>query len=86
MTKRIDDATRAAVLDAIEASIGTAPVLTLRTGAPPTLLTDADTGTLLATIALPADWMAGAVAGSKAKSGTWSVAGDDDRLIAARGA
>src|SRR5262249_32278770 len=31
----------------------------------------ADSGTVLATLSLPSDWLAAASSGSKAKSGTW---------------
>lgn len=64
-------ATRNAILDAIEADIGTSAVLKIRTGAPPADVGTADSGTVLATLNLPSDWMAAASGGSKAKSGTW---------------
>ena len=67
-------AVRNARLDAIESTIGTSAVLKIRTGSPPTNITDADSGTVLASITLPSDWAAAASGGSKAKSGTWSVA------------
>lgn len=56
MTLRLRASTRTAMAAAIETDAGTSPKLELRTGAPPTNLTDADTGTLLATINLPSDW------------------------------
>ena len=62
---------RNAALDALETAIGTSAVLKIRTGAPPTNIADADSGTVLATLNLPSDWMAAASNGSKAKSGTW---------------
>lgn len=46
-------------------------VLEYRTGAQPASADDAPTGTVLATIALPADAMAAAASGAVAKSGTW---------------
>ena len=58
-------------LDAIETEIGTSPILRIRTGAAPANCAAADTGTVLATINLPSDWMAAAASSSKAKSGTW---------------
>lgn len=67
-------AVRNARLDAIEAAIGASPLLRIRTGAPPASLAAAATGTILAEIALPADWMQAAAAGSKAKAGTWEDA------------
>lgn len=62
---------RNAKLDAVETAIGTLAVLKLRTGAAPANCAAADTGTVLATLSLPSDWMAAASAGTKAKSGTW---------------
>lgn len=58
-------------LDAIETAVGTSAVLKIRTGAVPANCAAADTGTVLATLTLPSDWMAAASGGSKAKSGTW---------------
>jgi len=58
-------------LDAIESTIGTSPIMKVRTGAAPANCAAADTGTVLATLTLPSDWMAAASAGAKAKSGTW---------------
>ena len=68
---------RNAMIDAIEAATGASPTLELRTGAPPATCATADTGTVLATIALPADWMTTAAAGAKALSGTWQDAAAD---------
>ena len=62
---------RNAALDAIETAIGTAAVLKIRTGAAPANCGTADSGTVLATMTLPSDWLAAAASGSKAKSGTW---------------
>lgn len=70
MALDIADAVRNAMLDAIETEIGTAAVLKIRSGAPPGI-GSADSGTVLATLTLPSDWMAAASGGSKAKSGTW---------------
>lgn len=64
-------AARNAQLDAIETAIGTSAVLKLRTGAAPANCTAADSGTVVATMALPSDWMAAASGGTKALSGTW---------------
>lgn len=66
--------TRDARLDAIESDIGASPTLEIRTGAPPASCAAADSGSLLATLSLPADFMAAASNGSKAKAGTWQVA------------
>lgn len=58
-------------LDSIETAIGATAILRIRTGAPPANCGAADTGTVLATLTLPADWMAAASGGTKAKLGTW---------------
>lgn len=68
-------AVRNARLDAIETTIGTAPILELRSGSVPANCAAAATGTLLAQAALPSDWLAAAASGSKAKAGTWSLTG-----------
>lgn len=62
---------RNARLDAIETTAGASAVLKIFTGSPPANCAAADSGTVLATINLPSDWMASASGGSKAKSGTW---------------
>ncbi len=64
-------------LDAIETAIGTSAILRIRTGSVPANCAAADTGTVLATINLPSDWMAAASSGTKAKSGTWQDASAD---------
>jgi hypothetical protein len=71
MAVKLSVAVRNARLDAIETAIGVSAVLKIRTGAPPAAITDADSGTVLATCSLPSDWLAAASAGTKAKSGTW---------------
>ena len=62
---------RNARLDTIESTIGTSAVLKIRTGSVPANCAASDSGTVLATLTLPSDWMAAASSGSKAKSGTW---------------
>lgn len=62
---------RNARLDQIEATIGTAPTLELRSGTVPANCAAADSGTVIASMTLPSDWMAAASSGSKAISGTW---------------
>ena len=62
---------RNARLDAIETAIGASAILCIRTGAAPASCATADSGTVLATLNLPADWMADAASGSKSMSGTW---------------
>ncbi|MEK7422614.1 MAG: hypothetical protein AAB131_02120 [Actinomycetota bacterium] len=71
MAIQLSTAVRNARLDAIETAIGTSAVMKIRTGAAPANVATADSGTVLATLTLPSDWMAAASSGSKAKSGTW---------------
>ena len=71
MAVQLSVAVRNARLDAIESTIGTAAVLKIRTGAAPSDVATADSGTVLASLTLPSDWLAAASSGSKAKSGTW---------------
>lgn len=75
MSKKLSVAVRNAMLDAEEIVIGTAPLLQLFTGAPPADCAAADSGTKLAEITCPSDWMAAAANGIKAKAGTWSTNG-----------
>lgn len=70
-------AVRNARLDAIETAIGASPIMRIRTGAAPASCATADSGTVLATLNLPADWMADAASGSKSMSGTWQDASAD---------
>lgn len=58
-------------LDAVESTIGTSAILKFRSGAPPATVATASSGTVLATLNLPSDWMAAASARAKSKSGTW---------------
>ena len=61
-------------LDSIESTTGATAKLMCYTGSAPANCAAAATGTLLATITLPSDWMAAASGGVKAKAGTWSGA------------
>lgn len=65
---------RNAQLDAVEATVSTAPLLRIYSGAAPANCAAAASGTLLAEMTLPSDWMAAASSGSKALSGTWQDA------------
>lgn len=71
MAVQLSVAVRNARLDAVETNIGTSAVLRIRSGAQPATCATADSGTVLATLSLPVDWMAAASSGSKALSGTW---------------
>ena len=74
---------RNARLDAIETAIGTSAVLKIRTGSAPANVATADSGTVLATLTLPSDWMAAASGGAKALSGTWQDTSADNTGTAA---
>jgi hypothetical protein len=71
-------AVRNAQNDAIESTIGVSAVLKIRTGAAPANCAAADTGTVVATMALPSDWMANSASGVKGLSGTWQDAAADN--------
>jgi hypothetical protein len=71
MATQLSTTVRNGMLDSVESTIGTSPILRLRSGAVPSNCAAADSGTVIATINLPSDWMAAAASGSKAKSGTW---------------
>jgi hypothetical protein len=65
------DAVRNARANAVETAVGASPICRLRTGAKPTNCAAPSTGTVVATIALPIDWMGAAAAGVKALLGLW---------------
>lgn len=77
MALQLSTAARNAALDSLETTVGTAPTLEIRTGAAPANCATADAGTVLATLALPSDWLATASGGTKALSGTWQDAAAD---------
>lgn len=64
-------AVRNARLDSIETTIGVSAILRVRTGAAPANCAAVDTGTVVATINCPSDWLAAAASGSKGITGTW---------------
>ena len=70
-TMNLSTAVRNGMLDAIETVIATAPIMRIRTGALPATCATADSGTVLATLTLPSDWMAAAASGAKTILGTW---------------
>lgn len=72
MTVQLSVAARNALLDALEVAIGTDPILEIRTGAQPANCATAASGTLLASMTLPSNWMANAASGAKALAGSWS--------------
>lgn len=65
---------RNARLDVVESHVGTAPILRIYSGGKPDLTTDPSTGTLLAAITLPSDWMDAASGAVKEMLGSWAVA------------
>jgi hypothetical protein len=78
MAFQFSTAARNAALDAIETAVGTAPTLTIRTGSAPATCATARSGTVLATIVLPSDWLAAASGGAKAiAGGPWQDASAD---------
>ncbi len=83
MAVQLSTAVRNARLDAIETTIGTSAILKIRTGAQPANCAAADSGSVLATLNLPSDYLAAASSGSKAKSGTWEDASADGTGTAA---
>ena len=77
MALQLSAAVRNARVNVIETTIGASAVLKIRTGAAPADCAAADSGTVLATLTLPSDWMAAASGGAAAKSGTWQDASAD---------
>ncbi len=77
MAMQYSVAVRNARLDSIETAIGASAILKIRTGAPPANCATADSGTVLATANLPADYLAAASGGTKSLSGTWQDASAD---------
>jgi hypothetical protein len=71
-------AVRNAQNDAIESTIGASAVLKLRSGAAPASCAAADTGTVVATMTLPADWMAASASGVKGLAGVWQDTSADN--------
>lgn len=63
--------------DAIETTIGASPILQIRSGPAPANCAATDTGTLLASMTLPADWASPSSGGVKALLGTWQDAAAD---------
>lgn len=92
MAIQLSVAVRDARADAVETAIGAGARLKIFTGAQPANCAAADSGTLLADVTCPSDWMAASASGTKSKSGTWSDASADGtgsaahfRLYAANG-
>lgn len=71
MAIQLSTGVRNARLDQFESTAGTAALLTIRSGAQPANCATANSGTVLATLTLPSDWMAAASGGVKGLAGTW---------------
>lgn len=81
MTLQLGTIIRNARLDAIETAVnaGGAPILLrIFTGAAPANCAAANSGTALATITLPTDWMNNASGATKTKLGTWQDTAADN--------
>jgi hypothetical protein len=84
MAIQFNAATRNARLDTIESTNGTSCSMEIRTGAQPATCATASSGSILATINLPSDWLAAASAGSKAiAGGPWTDSSADGTGTAA---
>jgi len=77
MAIQLSAAVRNAMLDSLETAIGVSAVLKIRSGSAPANVATADSGTVLATLTLPSDWLGAASGGSKSQSGTWSDSSAD---------
>jgi len=77
MAFQFSDAARNAMVNAIPAAIGASPTLEIRSGAMPATVGTTATGTVLATIILPATWMASAAGGSAPLAGIWQTLSAD---------
>jgi hypothetical protein len=71
MATRLNTANQNRLADSLGSAFDSG-ALEIRTGAQPASANDAASGTLLATITLPADCFAAAASGVAAKSGTWT--------------
>ena len=77
MTVQYSTTVRNAKLDAVETAVGTTPIMRIRTGAQPATCATADSGTVLATLTLPSDWMNNASGATKTLLGTWQDSSAD---------
>jgi hypothetical protein len=71
MAIQCSDRVANAMLDAGETATGTSPTLEIRTGSKPATCATADSGTVLATMSLPSDWLTSASSRQKLINGTW---------------
>lgn len=82
MTLQASTALRNAWLDLIESQAGAAAKFCIMSGSPPANCAAAETGTRLATITCPSDWMNNASGGTKTLLGTWEDTSADNAGIA----
>ena len=75
MTIQLGTTLRNNMIGQYESTVGTAPKLQLRSGSPPANCAASASGTLLAELTLPSDWMGAASSGAVSKSGTWADVG-----------
>lgn len=73
MAIQFNASARNAILQAIETEVRGSAVVEFRTGAQPASAGTTDSGTLLATMQLPADYLSAPVSGATDKSGTWTT-------------
>jgi hypothetical protein len=70
-------------MNTIETTVSTTGTLEIRSGAVPANCAAADTGSALAIITLPADWLTASSSGTVTKSGTWADSSADNTGTAA---
>lgn len=80
MAAQFSDRIRNAWLDSNETVTGASPKLRIYTGPKPANCAASATGTLLAEITCPSDWMAAASGGTKVLAGSWTVAASADGI------
>lgn len=74
MALQFSVAVRNARVDAFEATVGTSALMRIFTGSVPADCAAADSGTILAELTLPSNWMNAASGGAATKAGTWQDA------------
>jgi hypothetical protein len=75
MAVQLSVTARNARLDSVETTVGAAPLLRLFVGNQPNDCSLADSGTKLAEITLPSDWLNDAANGAKTIKGSWASTG-----------
>jgi len=75
MSRQLSTTLRNNMVGQYETTIGTGPKLQIRSGAQPANCAAADSGTLLAELTLPSDWLTAPSNGAVALAGSWSGTG-----------